>query len=146
MIAYQTKIKKISGTSYSEVRKEALVLFKQIKQKTKRRPYVRSAYFNKQKVFFHYFWQHLNQKKPKERFKRLKYFAAALEVIRYSRNRPIFKQNPNRKTEILYRFAGLTKEKDFFLIQIKEDRKNKKKYFMSCFPWKIKNPPPKWSI
>jgi len=72
----------------------------------------------------------------KEKVKRLKYFSAAIEVIKNSRNKPIIKQNPNKKTEILYRFAGLTKEKYFFLVQIKEDKKNDKKYFMSCFPWK----------
>ena len=72
----------------------------------------------------------------KEKVKRLKYFSAAIEVIKDSRNKPIIKQNPNKKTEILYRFAGLTKEKDLFLVQIKEEKKNGKKYFMSCFPWK----------
>ena len=60
MIPYSTKIKKLPGTNYTEVRKEALFLFNEIKRKTKRRPYIRSAYFNKQKVFFDYFWSHLS--------------------------------------------------------------------------------------
>jgi len=59
MIPYPTKIKKLPGTSYSEVRKSANDLFKQIKSKTKRRPYVKSAYFHKQKIFFDFFWVHL---------------------------------------------------------------------------------------
>ena len=136
MIPYQTKIKKLPGTSYAEVRKQALAIFNEIKKKTKRKPYVRSAYFNKQKVFFDYFWQHLLEKSLKERTRRLKYFACALDLIKNSRNKPIIKQNPNKKIEILYRFAGLTKEKELFLVQIKEDKKNDKKYLMSCFPWK----------
>jgi hypothetical protein len=134
MIPYLTKVKKLPGTSYAEVRKNAEIIFKQIKSKTKRKPYIRSAYFNKQKIFFDYFWRHLNQKGPKERFKRLKYFGAALEVIKNSRNQPISKQNPNKETEILHRFAGLTKEKELFYVQIKEDKRSGKKYFMSCFP------------
>jgi hypothetical protein len=35
MISYPTKIKKLAGTSYTEVRKGALILFNQIKKRTK---------------------------------------------------------------------------------------------------------------
>ena len=134
MIPYQSKTKKLPGTRYGEVKKQAIMIFKEIERKTKRRPYVRSAYFNKQKVFFDYFWLHLFQKSPKQRFKRLKYFKASLELIKYSRNAPSIKSNPNKKDEILYRFAGLTREKELFYVQIKEDKKSDRKYFMSCFP------------
>ena len=58
-IPYFTKVNKLPGTNYTEVKKNADIIFKQIKSKTKRRPYIRSAYFNKQKVFFDFFWQHL---------------------------------------------------------------------------------------
>jgi len=94
--------------------KHAYFLFNQIKKKTKRSPYVRSAYFNKQKVFFDYFWDHLRQKSPKERFKRMKYFEAAIEVIKNLRNESSLRENPNKRNEALYRFAGLTKEKELF--------------------------------
>jgi len=134
MIPYQTKAKRLPGTSYAEVRTNAIFLFNQIKKRTKRRPYIRSAYFNKQKIFFDYFWQHLHQKGPKERFKRLKYFNAAIEVMKNSRNQPSSKQNPNKPNEILHRFAGLTKDKELFYVQIKENKKSGRKYFMSCFP------------
>jgi hypothetical protein len=134
MIPYPTKVKKLPGTSYAEVREHAMFLFNQIKRKTKRRPYIRSAYFNKQKVFFDFFWQHLFQKSHKERVRRLKYFEAALEVIRNSRNHPASEENPHKKGEILHRFAGLTKDKELFYVQIKEDKRSGKKYFMSCFP------------
>ncbi len=134
MIPYQTKAKRLSGTSYGEVKKQAEIIFKQIKSRTKRRPYIKSSYFNKQKIFFDYFWKHLNQKGAKERFKRLKYFAAALEVIKNSKNQPISKQNLNKESEILHRFAGLTKNKELFYMQIKENKRSGKKYFISCFP------------
>lgn len=134
MIPYQTKAKKLPGTNYGEVRKNALLVFQEIKKKTKRRPYIRSVYFNKQKVFFDYFWDHIFQKRPKERMKRLKYLEAAIELIRYSRNSPTSKQNPNKPNEILHRFAGLTKDKELFYVQIKEDKRTGKKYLMSCFP------------
>lgn len=136
MIPYSTKIKKLPGSNYSEVKKSALILFNQIKKKTKRRPYLRSTYFNKQKVFFDFFWLHLFQKNPKERMRRLKYFEAALEIIKNSRQHPVSEENPHKPGEILHRFAGLTKNKELFYVQIKEDKRSGKKYFMSCFPEK----------
>lgn len=133
MIPYQTKTKKLSGTSYTEVRKEALVLYNQIKRRTKRRPYIRSAYFNKQKIFFDYFWTHLNQKRRRERQIRLQLFAVAIEVIKNSRNAPVSNDNPANRNEILHRFAGLTRDKRLFYVQIKEDKRRGHKYFMSAF-------------
>ncbi len=134
MIPYQTKAKKLPGTSYGEVIKHAYFLFNKIKKKTKRRPYIRSKYFNKQKIFFDYFWKHLFQKNPKERLRRLRYFGAALELVVKSKNNPTSEENPHRKSELLHRFAGLTKEKELFYVQIKEEKQSNKKYFMSCFP------------
>ena len=134
IIPYQTKTRKLPGTNYGETRRYALEIFQSIKKKMRRRPYVRSAYFQKQKVFFDFFWMHLFQKSPRERFKRLKYFGTGIEVIRNSRNEPISKQNPNKPTEVLHRFAGLTRDKELFYVQIKEDKRSGRKYFMSCFP------------
>lgn len=132
MIPYQTKSNKIAGTNLKEVYKNADKIFKEISRKTKRRPYVRSAYFKKEKIFFDYFWDHLRQKLPKERYKRLKFFEASVELIKNSRNKPVSKDVVAKK-EIVYRFSGITAEKKPFFVQIKED-KRKRKYFMSCFP------------
>jgi hypothetical protein len=133
MIPYQTKSRKVSGTSYGEVRHNAFIIYDKIKKKTKRRPYIRSAYFKKEKIFFDYFREHLFQKLPKERMKRLKYFGATCELIKNSKVGPVEKTESFEKREILYRFSGLTAEKELFYVQIKED-KRKRKYFMSCFP------------
>ena len=137
MIPYQTKSDKLAGTSLKEVKKSAMMVYKEIVKLTKGEPYIRSAYFRKrrkEKVFLNYFWNHLSQKSPKQRFKRLKYFKAAIDLIKNSRNKPISKLNPNNKNEVLHRFAGLTKNKELFYVQIKEETKKGKKYFMSCFP------------
>ncbi len=139
MTSYQTKVNKLSGTSYAEVRKQALVIFNQIEKRTKRKPYIRSAYFNKQKIFLDFFWVHLHQKYPRERLKRLQYFEASVDLIKSSKSGPTSKQNPNKKTEIVHRFIGLTKDKEQFSVQIKEDLRTDKKYFMSCFPSKYKD-------
>lgn len=134
MIPYQTKSNKLPGTNYSEVKKNADIIFKEIKSKTKRRPYIRSTYFNKQKIFFDYFWAHLAQKSLKEKTKRLRYFPCAIELIKNSRNTPTSKENVNNKQETLHRFFGQTKNKEKFVVQIKENKRTNKKDFMSCFP------------
>lgn len=133
MNPYKTKSKKVIGTSYGEIMRNAFVIFDEIKKKTKRRPYIRSAYFRKEKVFLDYFREHLFQKLPKERTRRLRYFKAACELIKDSKIDPVEKIESSEKKEVLYRFAGLTQDNDLFYVQIKED-KRKRKYFMSCFP------------
>lgn len=134
MKVYQTKVKRLSGTDYREIHSRALNIYRQIKAKTKRRPYIRSAYFKKDKVFLDYFWQHLWQKNWRDRVRRLKYYPCALDLIKNSRVEPISKQNPNKPTEILHRFAGFTKNKELFFVQIKEDKKTDQKSLMSIFP------------
>jgi len=134
MIPYQTKAGKLPGTDDQEVLKQAQEIYKRIKSKSRRKPYIRSAYFNKQKVFFDFFWRHLAEKKSRKvRTQRLKYFKCTLELVEKSRNEPISKENPNKRNETLHRFAGLTKDKELFFVQIKEDRRTDTKYLMSVF-------------
>lgn len=135
MTPYQTKVKKISASRYGEVMKIAFLVYDGIKKKTKRRPYIRSAYFNKEKIFLDYFREHLFQKSPKERVNRLQYFEAACELIKNSQSGLAEKTELFEKKEILYRFLGITSDKKLFYVQIKED-KRKRKYLMSCFPAK----------
>ncbi|MDO8430482.1 MAG: hypothetical protein Q7S72_00620, partial [Candidatus Taylorbacteria bacterium] len=70
---YETKIKKLSGTSYDEVYPQAISIYKKLASKTKRRPYLRSKYFNKEKIFLDYFWTHIILKNRRDRTRRLKY-------------------------------------------------------------------------
>jgi hypothetical protein len=51
MDTYETKEKIIGGTSYAEIYKEANLIYKHIESKSKRKPYIRSKYFNNEKVF-----------------------------------------------------------------------------------------------
>ena len=132
MEIYRTKIKPVPGTNYSEVYPRACALYKQIASKTKRRPYVRSAYFNKEKVFLDLFWEHVRQKNLRDRARRLKYYPCALDLIGYSRIRPSSQLNPMRKSEILHRFTGIYMDK-LFHVQIKE-YKSGEKHFISIFP------------
>lgn len=132
MQTWKVKAAIIPGKSYKSVNKIARSLFHEIERKTKRKPYVRSKYFQKQKVFLSFFWDHLATKRPKDKVRRLKYFDCALEVIRDSSFNPEVTTNPNNKQELLYRFYG-QKEQSVFLVQIKKDKKNRLE-FMSVFP------------
>jgi hypothetical protein len=135
MESYQCKAGKIRGSSEAEVWWEVRRLRKLVEKKTKRSPYVRSAYFNKQKVFFTYFWIHLNQKSPGIRKSRAKLLPCALELIRTSRIRPSKKANPNKANEVLYRFKGKARGGGVFYVQIKENIKSGRKYLMSVFDY-----------
>lgn len=86
-----------------------------------------------QRFNFYYYWVHINQKRRSERLKRLSLFSLAIDVIQNTRHAPISKDNPNNSNEILHRFVGEAKNGQIFYVQIKEDKKRDKKYFMSVF-------------
>jgi len=135
MILYKCKISKIGGsTKYKDVIKKARMIYHTIEKQSKRNAYIKSAYFCKEKVFLDLFWTHLNQKPQRERRWRLKFLPCAYELIRNSRNSPASKQNPNIKSETLHRFGGVTGSGELFYVQIKENKKTKRRDFMSVFP------------
>lgn len=137
MKVYQTKIRSIPGTDFREVHKKAFSLFKQLRSKSKRRAYIRSAYFQKNKVFLDIFWSHLFEKPNwRDRVRRVKYFPPGIDLIQNSRVEPKLKDNPNKKGETLYRFTGITPDLELFYVQIKEDKKSKQKLLISIFPEK----------
>jgi len=137
MKIYQTKSAKLPGTDWREVYKRSFGLYKQIKRKTKRQPYIRSAYFQKDKIFLEIFWHHLHEKQNfRDKVRRLKLFPAVIELIQNSRIEPSCIENPNKPKELLYRFTGVTSDKELFVVQIKKEKKNNKKWLISAFPAK----------
>ena len=135
MKVYQTKTAKLTGTDFREVYQKAFGQYRQIKRKTKRRPYIRSAYFNKDKIFLELFWHHLREKQNfRDKIRRMRYFPCAIELIQNSRFRPASVKNYNRSSEILHRFIGVTRDDDLFFVQIKENKKTGNKWLISIFP------------
>lgn len=135
MKGYQTKAKKLHGTDFHEVRKKAFGLYQELKKRTKRKPYVRSAYFKKDKIFLDLFWSHLFEKKHfADLMRRMKLYSCAIELIQHSKLEPTSKENPNKPSDILHRFGGITPDREMFFVQIKEDKRSGKKWFMSVFP------------
>lgn len=134
MNTFKTKSKPLSGTSYAEVHARSISLYKQIASRTKRRPYIRSAYFNKEKIFLDYFWDHIRTKNVKDRIRRLRQYPCALELLQKSMIEPVSKQNPNKSSEVLHRFSGINACNELFFVQVKENKKNGQKHFISVFP------------
>lgn len=135
MNTYNSKLKKLTGTNYKEVYKKAFSLYIQIKKQSKRRPYIRSKYFNKSKIFLGIFWQHLHDKYSlKDKIRRVKYFPCALDLIKHSHFDPISKENVDKISEILHRFTGTADGGKIFFVQIKEDKRTGEKYLISVFP------------
>lgn len=132
---YKTKARPFAGTSYQEIKKKAFGLFNEIKKKTKRKPYIRSAYFDKQKVFFELFWEHLFKKNFWDQMRRMKFFPCGIELVQKSRFEPTTKDNPNKQNEILYRFVGVSSDGQKFFVQIKTSKKKDgTKWLLSIFP------------
>ncbi|OGM24348.1 hypothetical protein A2715_02435 [Candidatus Woesebacteria bacterium RIFCSPHIGHO2_01_FULL_39_32] len=126
----------VRGFDNRQVVKIAQDFFKALMHKTKRQLYIRSAYFGKKKIFFTYFWKHLYQKSPRQRRIRIVYLPCAIELIQKCRNAPDSMINTSKEIEMFHRFTGITKEKELFYVQIKENIKTDRKEFMSVFPAK----------
>ncbi|MBI2427002.1 MAG: hypothetical protein HYV34_04090 [Candidatus Kerfeldbacteria bacterium] len=132
---YYTRTKPFPGTRYADVYRPALAFYSQIKRKSKRRPYVRSAYFQKQKVFLELFWQHVRMKRNlRDKTRRVKYFSCAIELLEHSRFDPITKDNPNRSGELLHRFSGMAPNGNLYYVQVKENKRTGRKWLISVFP------------
>ena len=137
MKVFQSKFKALSGTDYKEIYTKAKAIFLKIKKRSKRKPYVRSAYFRNSKIFIDYFWEHLHQKNQADRLRRLRFYACALELIQKTRLPPIIKGHVNKPHHSMHRFYGKTPNNEVFVVQILEDIKTDKKYFLSVFPYDI---------
>lgn len=138
MKVYKSKHGVLPGSSYDELVKLARREYHLIQKKTPRRqPYIRSKYFTKDKIFVSQFWDHLSQKIPVDRVRRLKLYSCAIDLLRHSVYSPEISQNPNKPNEALYRLAGVTKDGVPFYVQIKENKRTNRKDFISVFPAKI---------
>ncbi|MBI2443691.1 MAG: hypothetical protein HYV42_00400 [Candidatus Magasanikbacteria bacterium] len=137
MKAYPVKSTPLRGTDFREIRRQAFGLYDEIRKKSKRRPYLRSAFFAKDKIFLDIYWQHLyDQRNWHDRMRRLRFYPCAIELIRKSRFPPTAKENPNKRSEILHRFLGATQNQGVFYVQIKEDKSTNQKFLISIFPHK----------
>lgn len=134
MYIYQSPLHKLPGSSYGDISTDSTKYYNQLKKRTKRRPYVRSAYFYKDKIFLDRFWGHLWDKNWRDRTRRLKFFRCGVELIQHSKVEPVTKENEHKPGELLHRFCGVTQDQEWFFVQIREDKRTGQKTLMSIFP------------
>jgi hypothetical protein len=138
MHAYRSKYSELKGTDSDELTGIARYEYHMIQKRTPERvAYVRSRYFNRDKIFINNFWEHLNQKSPKERVRRLRLYACAIDLIRNSNYAPDTIYTHTDVDIGLHRFYGQTKNGTYFCVQIKQNKRNNRKDFISAFPIKI---------
>ena len=133
MNVYNTKYPQLSRSSYNEVLKRARQEYNVIAHSTKRQPYIKSKYFSGEKVFLAVFWMHLMDKNQKDRTKRLRFYKAALDLLRNSQINPDTITSAEDQRMLLYRFYGITKDCSYFCVQVKEDTRTKRNDFTSVF-------------
>lgn len=135
MRVYHSEYSQLPGSALGEVMKRARHEYHKVQKRTPRRvPYVRSKYFTKDKIFINTFWEHLNQKAPKERVRRLKLYLCALDLVRNTTYAPVTIYTNTNKDIGLHRFHGQTKDGQYFCVQIKEIKRTNRKDFISVFP------------
>jgi hypothetical protein len=82
MNAYRSKYSPIAGSSHAEVIQAARYEYHKIQKLSPRRQaYVKSRYFNKDKVFINQFWEHLKQKHPGDQLRRRSFSYALLTLL-----------------------------------------------------------------
>lgn len=134
MKIFQSRFNTLRAPNYNELERAARKLHNQIVAKTKRNPYIRSKYFANQKIFVNLFWNHLNDKIRVERKRRLQFYNCAIDLLRNTLCDPVIVKNPNRSTEIFYRFYGESRDEKLFCVQVKQEIRRDNKFFMSVFP------------
>lgn len=132
--AYRCKTASLTGHRFVDIMPQARRVFRTLQKQTKRRPYVRSPYFYKDKIFFDFFWQHMQQKSVIDRARRLKYLPCTLELMRNSRHDPVSFIDVNQPGIIKHEFLGTAPNGVRFAVIVQEDRKTDKKQLLSLYP------------
>ena len=128
---YQSRLPRIAGTDYYEILGKARAIYRDLDTQTGRRnTFVRSAYFDKQKIFLETYWNHFGDKHLGQRKQRIPYYAATIDLLKNTTVEPV---TYLRGKDKYYRFSGITKDNYEFIVQIKENKKGEK-YHMSSFP------------
>lgn len=104
------------------------------KRTPRRKAYLKSSYFKKDKVFINQFWVHLEQKRSGDQVRRARLFLCAIDLIRKTTEAPSTITSLKTKNSELHRFYGKTKEGTSFCVQIRENKRTGRKDFMSVFP------------
>lgn len=132
---FRSRFPQTTGFDYGQMMSYARREYHKIQKRTPRRsPYVRSKYFNKDKVFINTFWDHLKQKSTGDRRRRLVLFACGIDLIRHNTEPPTAVKHRASGNETLYRFDGLSLDGAPYAVQVKENIRSSRKDLISIFP------------
>lgn len=135
MKIYQSKYGQLPGTTLDRAFRAAHKYHDTIKNRNpRRRPYVRSRYFKKDKIFLTLFWGHLVEKNRKEQLRRVRLYKAAIDLVRNTVQNPITIQDSTQADIMLHRFYGVTRDGVNFCVQVKQNQRSGRKDLMSAFP------------
>lgn len=135
MRVYRSKYGQIPTTSHAYVMRIARYEYHKIQKRTPRRQaYVKSQYFKRDKIFINQFWEHLKQKRLGDQVRRAKLFVCAVDLMRHSTYDPDTIYKYEDMNIGLHRFYGQSKDGLSFCVQIRENKRNNRKDFMSVFP------------
>ena|SRR5579875_1662321 len=139
MKVYISKYSQIPSSSHAAVFRIARDEYRKIQKRTPRRQaHVKSQYFRKDKVFINQFWEHLVQKRIGDQVRRTRLLVCAIDLIRHTTIAPDTIYKDDNKDIELHRFYGRSKDGLEFCVQIRENKRSKRKDFMSVFPIKSK--------
>ena len=135
MRVYQSKYNQLPGTSYQEIINAAHYHHQKLqKRNPRRRVYVRSRYFNRDKVFLTLFWPHLLQKRRGDQMRRAKLYLCALDLLRnYNYLNGAVIENGHPEATLL-RFMGRTKDGVLYVVQVKVYIRSNRKDLISVYP------------
>jgi hypothetical protein len=130
---FKSKYDRMKGTSYGELIGKAHSIVNSYNNNPRRKENIRSKYFNGDKIFFEYFWQHHSYKPMADRIRRIVFFTAAIDLLMNTRYSPNIEPSKKNKSEIWYTFYGETKSGEKFAVHLKKNQRGNK-YLMSVFP------------
>ncbi len=133
-VFYRTNVLPLVGSDYREIHRRARIWYADLIRHSRRRPYVRSAFFKKEKVFLSLFWHHAWDKNWRDRVRRLQYLPCAINLIKNSRIKPTVFRDPTKPGNAFYRFYGVTAQGEMFVVQIQQRLSSGRKDLLSIFP------------
>ena len=125
---FKSKHSKLYSTVYSRVFCSARLYYESLIQNPRRKPYVKSKFFDK-KVFLDEFWTQILRRNLADRRRRLSFYICAIDLIQNTRCEPVIKYEVGKE---FYEFYGIAKNGEKFVVHMRRSKENI--YFMSCFP------------
>jgi hypothetical protein len=126
---YHSVKSKLYSSVYARVHHQAMAHYESLINNPRRKPCVRSKYFDNKKVFLDEFWTQILRRNFADRRRRLAFYVCAIDLIKNTRCEPEIKHESGKK---FYEFYGVAKNGEKFVVHLRQSKDNI--YMVSCFP------------